>query len=143
MSRHRASAVWSGSLPTGTGSMTLGAAGPSIGFTLNARVTEEAGTNPEQMVGAALAGCYSMALTNLIEETGVDADTVTVSTSAITHLEQTPAGFAITRIDLTTRGTVPGMAEAIFVELAEQAKTGCPVSKLYASAEITLDAGLA
>lgn len=143
MSRHRASAVWSGSLPTGSGSMTLGQAGPQIGFTLNARVTEEAGTNPEQMVGAALAGCYSMALTNLIEETGADAAQVSVATSAVTHLEQTPSGFAITRIDLTTRGTVPGMDEATFVELAQQAKTGCPVSKLYSSAEITLDAALA
>ena len=113
MSRHRASALWSGSLPTGTGTMTLGRKGPEIGFTLDARVREDTGTNPEQMLGAALAGYFSMSLTNLIEESGI------------------------------ARGQVPGMDEATFTALAEQSKATSPVSKLYSSATITLDAALA
>lgn len=143
MSRHHAKARWNGSLPTGVGTMQLGRSGPTIGYSLTARVEEEAGTNPEQMLGAAHAGCFSMALGNLIEETGIDMTDVSVETSAIVHLESKPDGFWITTVDLTTRGTVPGMDEATFVELAEKAKATCPVSKLFASADITLDAALA
>ena len=143
MSRHRASALWSGSLPTGKGTMTLGRKGPEIGFTLDARVREDTGTNPEQMLGAALAGCFSMSLTNLIEESGIAGDGVVVRTDAVVHLEQKPDGFWITQIDLITRGQVPGMDEATFTALAEQSKATCPVSKLYSSATITLDAALA
>lgn len=143
MSKHHAQAYWSGSLPSGTGTMQLGKSGPTIGYTLNARVEEEAGTNPEQMLGAAHAGCFSMALANLIEETGVDMAGVSISSSAIVHLEQKSDGFWITTVELTTRGTVPGMDEATFVELAQRAKATCPVSKLFASADITLDAALA
>jgi osmotically inducible protein OsmC len=143
MSRHHAKARWNGSLPTGVGTMQLGKSGPTIGYNLTARVEEEAGTNPEQMLGAAHAGCFSMALGNLIEETGIDMTDVSIETSAIVHLESKPDGFWITTVDLTTRGTVPGMDEATFVELAEKAKATCPVSKLFASADITLDAALA
>ena len=143
MSRHRASAVWSGSLPTGSGTMTLGRKGPEIGYTLDARVQEEAGTNPEQLIGAALAGCFSMSLTNLIEEAGIAGDGVVVSTDAVVHLEQKPDGFWVTQVDLITRGQVPGMDESAFKALAEQSKATCPVSKLYSSATITLDAALA
>jgi osmotically inducible protein OsmC len=143
MSRHHAQARWNGSLPTGVGTMQLGRSGPTIGYNLTARVEEEAGTNPEQMLGAAHAGCFSMALSNLIEETGIDMTGVSVETSAIVHLESKPDGFWITTVDLTTRGTVPGMDEETFVELAEKAKATCPVSKLFASADITLDAALA
>lgn len=123
--------------------MQLGRSGPTIGYNLTARVEEEAGTNPEQMLGAAHAGCFSMALGNLIEETGIDMTDVSVETSAVVHLESKPDGFWITTVNLTTRGTVPGMDEATFVELAEKAKATCPVSKLFASADITLDAALA
>lgn len=123
--------------------MQLGRSGPTIGYNLTARVEEEAGTNPEQMLGAAHAGCFSMALGNLIEETGIDMAGVTIDTSAVVHLEAKPDGFWITTVDLTTRGTVPGMDEATFTALAEKAKATCPVSKLFASADITLDAALA
>ncbi len=143
MSRHRANAVWSGSLPTGSGTMTLGRKGPEIGYTLDARVQEDAGTNPEQLIGAALAGCFSMSLTNLIEESGIAGDSVLVSTDAVVHLEQKPDGFWVTQVDLITRGQVPGMDEDAFKALAEQSKATCPVSKLYSSATITLDAALA
>lgn len=142
-SRHRASATWSGPVGTGSGSMQLGLSGPQIGFTVDARMREEAGTNPEQMLGAAHAGCFAMSLTNLIEEAGFDGASVTIEAKSVVHLEQKDDGFWITRIDLTARGTVPGMDDATFARLAEQAKATCPVSKLYASADITLDAALA
>lgn len=142
MSRHRGSAQWNGSVPGGTGHMQLGLGGPVIGYTLVARVEEEAGTNPEQMIAAAHAGCFSMALTSLIEETGQDMSDVQINTSAVANLVQKSDGFWIDRVDLTTRGQVPGMSEQTFIELANVAKATCPVSKLYASAEITLDAAL-
>lgn len=143
MSKHRAHAQWKGPLPTGTGTMQLGASGPVIGYTLNARVMEEAGTNPEQMVGAAHAGCFAMSLSNLIEETGQEMSGVTVDADALVHLNRKDDGFWIDRIDLICRGVVPGMSEETFVSLAEKAKATCPVSKLYATADITLDAALA
>lgn len=143
MSKHHASAQWNGPVPSGTGTMQLGKAGPVIPYNLTARVEEEAGTNPEQMVAAAHAGCFSMALTSLIEDSGVDAADVEISTRAVAHLVQKDDGFWIDRIDLTTRGHVPGMDEATFVALATKAKDTCPVSKLYSSADITLDAALA
>lgn len=143
MSKHHASAQWNGSVPTGTGTMKLGKTGPEVPYTLTARVEEEAGTNPEQLIAAAHAGCFSMALTSLIEQAGIDAADVQVNTSAVAHLVRKDDGFWIDRIDLTVRGQVPGMDAATFAELASKAKETCPVSKLYASAEITLDAALA
>lgn len=143
MSKHHASAQWNGSVPAGTGTMQLGKAGPVIHYNLTARVEEEAGTNPEQMVAAAHAGCFSMALTSLIEDAGIDATDVQITTKAVAHLVQKDDGFWIDRVDLHVRGHVPGMDEATFTALATKAKETCPVSKLYSSAEITLDAALA
>lgn len=141
-SRHRAAATWTGPVGTGSGVMQLGRGGPQIGYTVDARMQEEAGTNPEQLIGAAHAGCFAMSLTNLIEEAGIDGGTVEVRATAVVHLEQREDGFWISRIDLTARGTAPGLDAAQFAALAEQAKRTCPVSKLYSSAEITLDAAL-
>ena len=141
-SRHRARATWTGPVGTGSGVMQLGRSGPEIGYTVDARMQEEAGTNPEQLIGAAHAGCFAMSLTNLIEEAGIDGGSVEIRAGAVVHLEQRDDGFWITRIDLTARGTVPGMDAAQFAALAEQAKATCLVSKLYSSAEITLDAAL-
>lgn len=142
MSRHRGSAVWSGSVPAGTGTMQFGTSGPTVPYNLTARVEEEAGTNPEQLIAAAHAGCFSMALTSILEDAGIDAASVVIRTTATAHLEQKDDGFWITRVDLVTRGTVPGMDAGAFLEAAERAKATCPVSKLYASADITLDAAL-
>lgn len=142
MSRHRSSAIWSGSVPTGSGTMQLGLAGPVVPYTLTSRVEEEQGTNPEQLIGAALCGCFSMSLANLLEEAGLNPDSIRIETKAVTHLEQTSSGFAITKIDLIARGFGEGLEADIFTELADQAKRTCPVSKLYATAEITLDAAL-
>ena len=138
--RH-ASAFWKGAVPTGAGAMTLGRDGQVLPFTLKARVEDNAGTNPEELVGAALVGCYSMALSSLIEEAGKVPGTV--ETTAKVIMEQLPDGFAITQIQLVTRGKDQDMTNDEFVAFATKAKTGCPVSKLYSSAEITLDAALA
>lgn len=142
MGRHRANAVWSGSVPTGSGTMQLGLAGPVIPYNLTARVEEEAGTNPEQLLAAALAGCFSMSLANLLEEAGLDVDALRIETKSTAHLDQTETGFAITKVDLVVRGSGADLEEDVFLALADQAKRTCPVSKLYASAEITLDAAV-
>ncbi len=138
--RH-ASAIWKGPVPTGTGTMTLGRDGQVIPFSLKSRTEDNAGTNPEELIGAAHAGCFSMALTSLIEEAGKPVGEV--STTAKVTLEQKPDGFWITEVHLVTRGSNQALSNDEFVELANKAKQTCPVSKLYSSATITLDAALA
>jgi osmotically inducible protein OsmC len=138
--RH-ARAIWSGPVPSGTGTMTLGRNGQTIPFSLKSRIEDGAGTNPEELIGAAHAGCFSMALTSLIEETGKAPGEVT--TTAKVTLEQKPDGFWITEVNLVTRGSNQSLTNDEFVELALKAKATCPVSKLYSSAVITLDAALA
>ena len=138
MTKHRASAQWNGRVPTGTGTMTLGPAGPTIGYNLTARVAEEQGTNPEQMLGAALAGCFSMSLANMIEESGQDMEEVWIASSAVVHLVGKDDGFWITQVDLTVSGHAPGSNIADLEAMALEAKDTCPVSKLFASATITL-----
>lgn len=138
--RH-ASAIWSGPVPSGTGTMTLGRDGQTIPFSLKSRTEDGAGTNPEELIGAAHAGCFSMALTSLIEEAGKAPGEVT--TTAKVTLEQKPDGFWITEVNLVTRGSNQSLTNDEFVELALRAKVTCPISKLYSSAVITLDAALA
>jgi len=138
--RH-ASAIWKGPVPTGTGTMTLGRDGQVIPFSLKSRTEDNSGTNPEELIGAAHAGCFSMALTSLIEEAGKPVGEV--STTAKVTLEQKPDGFWITEVHLVTRGSNQALSNDEFVELANKAKQTCPVSKLYSSATITLDAALA
>jgi osmotically inducible protein OsmC len=121
--------------------MTLGRDGQVIPFSLKSRTEDNAGTNPEELIGAAHAGCFSMALTSLIEESGKPVGEV--STSAKVTLEQKPDGFWITEVHLVTRGSNQSLSNDEFVELANKAKQTCPVSKLYSSATITLDAALA
>jgi osmotically inducible protein OsmC len=121
--------------------MTLGRDGLVIPFSLKTRVEENAGTNPEELIGAAHAGCFSMALASLIEEEGKSPGEV--STTAKVTLEQKPDGFWITEVHLVTRGINQELTNEEFVALANKAKTTCPVSKLYSSATITLEASLA
>ena len=136
-----ASAIWNGTVPAGTGTMKLGRAGEVLPFSLKSRVEDVPMTNPEELIGAAHAGCFSMALSSLIEEEGKVPGTV--ETSAKVTLEQREDGFWISEINLITRGSNQAMSNDEFVALAEKAKTTCPVSKLYSSATITLDAALA
>jgi lipoyl-dependent peroxiredoxin len=135
-----ASAIWNGAGPAGTGSMTLGRTGEVLPFSLKSRIGDVPMTNPEELIGAAHAGCFSMALSSLIEEEGKVPGTV--ETSAKVTLEQRDDGFWITEINLTTRGSNQSLTSEEFITLAEKAKETCPVSKLYSAATITLDAAL-
>lgn len=120
--------------------MRLGSGAFEGPYSFSSRFEDGSGTNPEELIGAAHAGCYSMALANILGKAGHVPDRV--HTSAAVHLEQVEGGFAISRVDLTTEGSVPGMDEATFRTHAEDAKVNCPVSKALAGVEITLEATL-
>jgi lipoyl-dependent peroxiredoxin len=136
-----ADASWSGTVPDGGGRIALGTGAFEGPFTLKARVEEgQAGTNPEELIGAGHAGCFTMSLANLLSEEGHPPDDL--RTTAHVILEQLDVGFRITRIELTTEGRVEGVDEARFQELAEQAKATCPVSLALAGTEISLQARL-
>lgn len=134
----RSEAVWEGTLKDGSGSMRL-ASGLYEGlYTYSSRFEEATGTNPEELIGAAHAGCFSMFLAALLTEKGYEPERI--STSASVHLG---AGPMITKIDLTTEAKVPGLGDDEFQEAASAAKAGCPVSKALASVpEISLNARL-
>jgi lipoyl-dependent peroxiredoxin len=136
----RGSAQWEGDLKTGTGTFT---AGDSIsgGFTFKSRFEDGPGSNPEQLLAAANAACFSMALSNALATAGTPP--VSVHTDAIVTLRPVDGRPTITKIELVTVGDVPGIDEATFVEQAEAAKSGCIVSRALAGVpEITLDATL-
>jgi osmotically inducible protein OsmC len=121
--------------------MRLGSGAYEGQYSFSSRFEEGVGTNPEELIAAAHAGCFSMALSGRLG--GAGHPPTSVKTEAAVHLGQTDAGFTITRIDLTTAAEVPGIDEAEFLKLAEEAKAGCPVSRALAAVEITLSAKLA
>ena len=136
-----AEASWQGTVPDGGGRIALGSGAFEGPFTLKARVEDvERSTNPEELIGAAEAGCYTMSLANLLSEQGHPPEDL--QTTAHVVLEQLDVGFTITRIELTTKGRVAGVDAAAFARLAEQAKATCPVSRALAGTHITLDAQL-
>ena len=137
-----AQASWQGDLAEGGGRIGVGSGAYEGPFTLRARVEDvERSTNPEELIGAANAGCFTMSLANLLTESGhPPAD---LQTSAKVRLEQLESGFAITNIALETVGEVRGVDADTFARLAQQAKDTCPVSRALAGTEITLDARLA
>lgn len=133
--RH-ASAIWQGGLKDGKGSLSTQSGvlkAQPYGFGM--RFEGVPGTNPEELIGAAHAGCFTMALSMILGEAGLTA--TKLETAAQVTLEKLADGFAITRIHLTLTGSVPGADQAKFEQLAQKAKVGCPVSKLLKS-EITL-----
>ena len=132
-----AHAHWEGGLRDGKGTMRLGSGAYEGAYSFSSRFEEGAGTNPEELIGAAHAGCFSMFLSKVLEDAGNPP--TSIETTAKVHLQ---AGVGITRIDLVTRGAVPGVDEATFKQHAENAKENCPVSKALAATEITVDAGL-
>ena len=141
MSKTTGAAIWSGGLRDGKGELTTRSGVLSktpYGFA--ARFEGKPGTNPEELIGAAHAGCFTMALSMILGEAGLTAERM--ETTAEVTLDQVADGFAITRIDLTLQGQVPGADQARFEELANKAKLGCPVSKVLAGAEITMTATL-
>jgi osmotically inducible protein OsmC len=136
-----AQATWSGTVPDGGGRLALGSGAFEGPFTLRARVEDgQRGANPEELIGAGHAGCFTMSLADLLSTEGHPPDDLT--TTARVHLEQADTGWSITRIELHTTGSVDGVDSATFTRLAEQAKTTCPVSRALAGTEITLVAEL-
>jgi len=131
-------AVWKGNLTEGSGTMKLGKGGYEGPYTKASRFENGAGTNPEELIGAAHAGCYSMFLSALLTKSGFPP--VEIRTTAKVHLGDGPT---ITLIELETEAQVPGCDEATFLAQAQQAKAGCPVSKALAAVTITLNARLA
>ncbi|NJC68961.1 OsmC family protein [Planosporangium thailandense] len=140
MPTRTSSARWQGSLKDGSGTMALASGAFEGAFSFPSRFEEGNGTNPEELIAAAHAGCFSMAFSNILSQAGHVP--TSVDTRASVHLDKTDGGFGITRIDLVTRGDVPGIDAAEFQKLAEQAKANCPVSKALSAVEITLDASL-
>jgi osmotically inducible protein OsmC len=135
-----ANATWEGNLKEGKGSMKLGSGAFEGPFSFATRFEGKPGTNPEELIGAAHAGCFSMAFSHGAAQAGHTPKRV--ETSAKVHLEKTDGGFGIARIELAMRAEIPGVGEEEFQKLAEDAKKGCPVSKALAGVKIELDAKL-
>ena len=133
-------AEWKGNLTEGKGEIKLGSGAFTGPYDWRSRSGDGAGTNPEELIGAAHAGCFSMALSAQLAEAGHVA--ARIHTTAKVHLNKVEGGFAINFIDLETQAEVPGIDNAKFQELAEAAKSGCPVSKALAGTEISLKATL-
>ncbi|TML41575.1 MAG: OsmC family protein [Actinobacteria bacterium] len=140
MPMRSAEAQWEGSLQEGSGTMRLGSGAFEGRYSFTSRFEDGPGTNPEELIGAAHAGCFSMALSAALSRAGHVP--TRVHTTARVHIERGDAGFSITRIDLQTEAEVPGLDEETFRREAEGAKAGCPVSKALTGTEITLDAKL-
>ncbi len=141
MSVRNADAVWQGNLRQGTGSMKLGSGAFEGPFSFATRFEEEPGTNPEELIGAAHAGCFSMFLSAVLTNAGFPPNRI--ETSAKVYLEQVDGAPWITKIHLTCRANVPGVDEETFMAQIDASKKGCPVSKALAGVkEITVDAKL-
>ncbi len=136
-----ASAVWRGGLKDGKGTISSQSnALKDLQYSFSTRFEDGIGTNPEELIAAAHAGCFTMALSGQLTGAGLTAEKI--DTTAAVSLEKTDAGWTVTKIHLTTKARVAGVEKAKFDELAKAAKAGCPISRLLAAAEITLDATL-
>ncbi|MFY1032768.1 OsmC family protein [Pseudomonas asiatica] len=135
-----ASAIWQGGLKDGKGLLsTESGALKQNPYGFNTRFEGSPGTSPEELIGAAHAGCFSMALSMMLGEAGFTPDRI--DTAAEVTLDKQADGFAITAVHLVLRAKVPGASEAQFLQIADKAKAGCPVSKVL-NAKISLDAAL-
>ena len=136
-----ASAVWHGGLKDGKGTIsTQSGTLKETQYSFGSRFETGVGTNPEELIAAAHAGCFTMALSAQLTDAGISPETL--ETSAAVTLEKTDDGPTVTKIHLTTRAKVPGAEKEKFDELAKKAKEGCPISRLLKAAEISLDAQL-
>ncbi len=140
MIKRTANAIWKGNLKNGNGTMKFGSGAFEGRYSFTSRFEEGEGTNPEELIGAAHAGCFSMALSADLGKAGHEVEEV--STEAIVSLEKGDGGFSITKIKLVSRARVPGMDMDEFVKFAQGAKKNCPVSKALAGVEIHLEAHL-
>ncbi|HJU74532.1 MAG TPA: OsmC family peroxiredoxin [Gemmatimonadaceae bacterium] len=137
MAVRKSSAEWKGTLKEGAGRMKVGTAWEGD-YTHASRFESGPGTNPEELIGAALAGCYSMFLAALLSKQGLTP--TSIRTTATVHLGEGPT---INKIELDTEGSVPNVTDSVFQEQAEAARVNCPVSKALKGPEITLNAKLA
>ena len=141
MPTRQAEAEWSGDLKQGAGKMKLGSGAYEGNYSFKSRMENGPGTNPEELLGAAHAGCYSMALSAMLS--GAGHVPTKVHTTAKVTFDPVPGGFAITKIELNVEASIPGIDDAAFQKTAEEAKKGCPVSKALASVpSIVLNAKL-
>jgi len=140
MPTRTAQAEWRGSIGEGDGTMAFGSGAFEGRYSFSSRMEEGPGTNPEELIGAAHAGCFSMALAGVLGEAGHPPESI--RTEAKVRFGKQGDGWAIQGVDLTTRGRVPGIDEDGFRSAAEAAKQGCPVSQALGGTEITLDAAL-
>ncbi len=138
--KRNASAVWNGGIRDGRGTLsTESGALADTPYSFSTRFEDEKGTNPEELIGAAHAGCFSMALSGGLGAAGMTAESI--RTTAAVTVEKAEGGFAITAVHLVVRARIPGATAEAFDQAARAAKAGCPVSKLL-NAPITLDAAL-
>lgn len=133
-------AEWRGDLKAGNGDIKLGSGAFSGAYSYNSRFENGTGTNPEELIAAAHAGCFSMAFAAALAAAGHKA--TKIHTTAKVHFGPVQGGFAITKIELATEGAVPGIDAATFEKFAREAKENCPVSKALKAVEITLAAKL-
>jgi lipoyl-dependent peroxiredoxin len=137
----KAEAHWTGDLKSGGGRVKLGSGAFEGPYSFISRFESGGGTNPEELLGAAHAGCFSMALSLALSTAGHVP--TSIDTTATVHLEKGATGFAITGIDLVTRGVVPGVDADTFTRLADETKKGCIVSRALSAVPMRLDAQLA
>ncbi|MDZ4818435.1 MAG: OsmC family protein [Planctomycetota bacterium] len=135
-----AEAVWEGDLPKGKGTVKLGSGAFEGQYSFNSRFENGKGTNPEELIAAAHSACFSMALSHALSEAGHVP--TRVHTQAIVSLAKSEGGFSIPKIELKTDAVIPGIDDATFQKIAEEAKKNCPVSKVLSGAEIVLTAKL-
>lgn len=136
----KAEARWAGDLKSGTGTLKVESGAFEGPYSASSRFETGAGTNPEELIGAAHAGCFSMALAHALSGAGHTVTSIT--TTATVHLTKGDKGYGISGIDLATRGVVPGLPEADFKRFAEETRVGCIVSRALAAVPTQLDAQL-
>jgi len=135
-----AKAVWEGDLFKGKGTVALGSGSYRGAYSFGSRFESGTGTNPEELIGAAHAGCFSMALSGILAKAGFPPKRI--QTDANVHINKVGEGFKITKIELHLEAEVPGIDKAKFLEHAEAAKKGCPVSQAITGTEVVLEAKL-
>jgi osmotically inducible protein OsmC len=140
MAVRSSSAVWTGTLKKGLGSVSLGSGTFKGEYSFPSRFEEGKGTNPEELIGAAIAGCYSMALAGALEQAGFVADKV--ETRAQVHIDKVGDGFTITAIELIVAAVVPRISEKLFLDRVEETRKGCPVARALTGTTISTKASL-
>ncbi len=140
MKTNKAHANWQGNLKKGIGTVKLDVSGKEFGYNFSSRFEDGTGTNPEELIAAAHAGCFSMAFSGLLSDEGYEPKSI--DTTAKVTIEKADGGFKISKSELKTEAVVPGIDEGLFKDLAGKAKENCPVSKALSSLEITLEVSL-